>query len=296
MALAWVFLFLGSWLRLLTISGLNFHHGAAFFATVPLAIVGVQTFLPGALRAPERVFLRWLLASLVALLAIAFTRLTLLRYWDPAEWLPTLLLMAVGLGLAVFSHEDGPSEQGPGPWLWVALWMLLSGRTPVLGLLGAGLAPLVFHWERLPRVKSLVQTEPHFPVWAWALPLGLFLPKPWWDWGLQPASVFPLTAFGVGGSLAVMGGLSPFQDRLRRLPNGLILGALALTGLLYAPSWGLLWGLVMGLLAGCAYGRLPKPLPIAAMAGYWILGLLLSFTLQANACLPFLGRLAWLGN
>lgn len=296
MALAWVFLFLGSWLRLLTISGLNFHHGATFLAMAPLAIVGVQKLLPGAFRAPEIAFPRWLLASLTALLSIAFTRLTLLRYWNPAEWLPTLLLVAMGLGIALFSCEGGPCERGPGPWLWVAFWMLASARAPVLGLLGAGLAPLVFHWGKLPRVSYGEQPEPHCPIWAWSILLGLLLPKPWWDWGLQPASVFPLAAFGVGGSLAVLGSLSPLQERFRRLPYRLILGALALTGLLYAPSWGLHWGLVMGLLAGCAYGRLQKPLPIAAMAGYWILGLLLSFTLQANACIPFWGRLAWLGN
>ena len=123
--------------------------------------------------------------------------------------------------------------------------------------------------------------------------LGLFLPKPWWDWGLQSASVLPLAAFGLGGAIA---SIPLFVNRLRLLPGWVLICTLALTGLLYSPSWGLLWGALMGLVVASAYVRSPRPLPIGAVAGYWLLGMLLSFTLQANAWLPVLGRFAWLVN
>ena len=54
MVLAWLILFLGSWIRLLTISGLNFHRGATILALAPLGFVALHHFLPGVLRAPER--------------------------------------------------------------------------------------------------------------------------------------------------------------------------------------------------------------------------------------------------
>ncbi len=294
MVLAWLILFLGSWIRLLTISGLDFHRGATILALAPLGFVALHHFLPGVLRAPERSSFRWALAVLTALLSLAFIRLTLLRFWDPTEWLPTILLVLIGLGIAMFVSQESPNDRGPGPWLWVFLWMLISGRDPVLGLLGAGLAPLVFHWGNVPKTAKYQQTRT--PSLNWMLPflLGLFLPKPWWDWGLQSASVLPLAAFGLAGGIASVASLAPFANRLRPLPGWLLIGALAVTGLLYSPSWGLIWGALMGILAACAYGRLQKPLAIGAVAGYWILGMLLSFTLQANAWLPVLGRLAWL--
>ncbi len=296
MALAWLILFLGSWLRLLTISGLNFHHGATILALAPLLFVALQHFLPGLLRAPERSSFRWVLAGLTALAAIGFIRMTLLRFWDPAEWLPTIMMVLTGLGITLFASDEGLNDHGPGAWLWVSLWMLISARDPGLGLLGAGLAPLVFHWGK--GSKRTPNQELGTPSLNWMLPLtlGLFLPKPWWDWGLQTDSALPLAAFGLGGALVLT---SPFVNRLKALPGWAIMVALAATGLLYAPSWGLIWGAVMGIFAACAWDRLPDPQatqPIGAVAGFWILGILLSFTLQANAWLPGLGHLIWLGN
>jgi len=293
MALAWLILFLGSWVRLLTISGLNFRHGATIVAFTPLGLVLAQAFLPSLFRAPRRPSSRWALAGLTALFSLGFVRLTLLRFWDPTEWLPTLTLVLTGLGMAMFTNEPEADYRGPGPWLWVSLWMLIAGRDPVLGVLGAGLAPLVFH--RGPHSMGAGTQQADGPFLKWLLPLllGLFLPKPWWDWGLQSPSVLPLVAFGLGGGLAVA---TPLAVRARLLPAWLLAACLAAAGLLYSPSWGLLWGASMGILAGCAWGRLRRPLPIGAMAGYWLLGMLLSFTLQANAWLPVLGRLVWLGD
>lgn len=296
MALAWLILFLGSWVRLLTISGLDFHSGATTLALAPLGIVVAQWFLPGLLRAPGRSSFRWALAIFTGLLALAFTRLTLLRFWDPAEWVPTFLLVIMSLGIAMFAAEDGPNDHGPGPWLWVSVWMLAAGRDPVLGLLGAGLAPLVFHWGKDSKIAKARQAGTRLMNWAFPFLLGLFLAKPWWDWGLQAPSSLPLAAFGLAGGVARMASLSPFGHRFRLLPDWILIGALAATGLLYTPSWGLLWGALMGVFAGGAYGRLQKPLSIGPMAGYWILGLLLSFTLQANAWLPGLRHFIWLGN
>jgi len=293
MALAWLLLFLGSWVRLLTISGLNFHRGATILALAPLGFVAIQYFLPGMLRAPERPPFRWALAVITALLSLAFVRLTLLQFWDPASFLPTILLVLTGLGTAMFSGTECPGDQGSGPWLWVFLWMLISGRDPVLGLLGAGLAPLVFHWGNVSKAGKTQQPDTRYLNWMLPLGLGLFLPKPWWDWGLQSPSVLPLAAFGLGGAFA---GLSLFADRSWKIPAWSLICAVAIMGLLYAPSWGLIWGVLMGILAACAWGRLRKPLPIGAMAGCWILGMLLSFALQANAWLPGLRHLIWLGN
>ncbi len=296
MALAWLILFLGSWVRLLTISGLNFHHDGTILALTPLAFVMAHLFLPGMFRMPERASFRWVLAVFTALLSLAFVRLTLLRFWDPREWLPTILLVLTGLGIAIFASEEGPVDPGPGPWLWVSLWMLISGRDPVLGLLGAGLAPLVFHWGNRSKAENPQQNGPHFKLWLLPFTLGLFLPKPWWDWGLQTPSVLPLATFGLGGAIAAIGIRKPFANRLRLLPGWVLICTLAVTGLLYSPSWGLIWGGLMGICAASAWARLPKPLPVGAFAGYWIFGMLLSFTLQANAWLPGLRHLIWLGN
>ena len=217
MALAWLILFLGSWVRLLTISGLNFHHGATVLAMAPLGFVAVHHFLPGLLRVPKRVSFRWALATLTALLSLAFVRLTLLRFWDPAEWLPTILLVLAGLGIAMFASGESPDDRGPGPWLWVSLWVLISGRDPVLGVLGAGLAPLVFHWGNVSKTVKSRQAGTRVVDWMLPLLLGLFLPRPWWDWGLQSASVLPLAAFGLGGAIATIG---PFANRLSSAAGG----------------------------------------------------------------------------
>lgn len=303
MALAWLILFLGSWVRLLTISGQNFHHSATFLALAPLSFVVVHHFLPGALRAPEQPFFRWALAVLTALLTVAFVRLTLLRYWDPTEWMPTILVVLSGLGIALFAGEECPNDRGPGPWLWTGLWMLISARDPVLGVLGAGLAPLVFHWGTAPRRVGSQNPAIPFSVWVLPLLLGLFLPKPWWDWGLRPAAALPLATFGLGGGIAMAGanlirgaGSRSSANPLGLLPGWILPFAIAVAGVLYSPAWGLAWGALMGVLAALALGRWQRPLPIGTVAASWILGMLLSFTLQANACLPGLGHLIWLGN
>ncbi|MBL0209690.1 MAG: hypothetical protein IPQ13_02080 [Holophagaceae bacterium] len=296
MALAWLLLFLGSWVRLLTILGLDFQHGATVLAMAPLGLVAIHLFLPKALKAPDRPPLRWALASLTGLLSLAFVRLTLLKFWDPAEWLPAILLVLAGLGIAMFAGEEGPADRGPGPWFWVSLWMLLSSRDPVLGLLGAGLAPLVFPWGKAPGAAGSGPDGSRPMSWVLPLLLGLFLPRPWWDWGLHPSAALTVAALGLGGGLAALASSTSFGARLRRLPDWLLLGGLGMVGLLYSPSWGLIWGLLMGILAGCAFARPQRPLRIGAVAGYWILGLLLSFTLQANAWLPGLRHFIWLGN
>lgn len=293
MALAWLILFLGSWLRLLTISGLNFHHGATILALAPLGFVAVQYFLPGLLRAPEHPSFRWALAGLTGLFSIAFVHITLLRFWDPAEWAPTILLVLMGFGIAMFASEECPNDRGPGPWLWVSLWLLISGRDPVLGLLGAGLAPIVFHWGMASKRTKNQETGNQSLNWMLPMALGLFLSKPWWDWGLQPDSAMPMAAFGLGGAMVL---ISPFKNHLKALPGWVLICAIAVIGLLYSPSWGSIWGLLMGVIAACAINSLPRPLPIGAVAGFWILGILLSFTLQANAWLPGLGHFIWLGN
>ena len=262
-------------------------------ALAPLGFVAVHHFFPGVIRAPERPTFRWTLAVLTALLSLAFVRLTLLHFWDPASFLPTILLVLAGLGIAMFASVEPLNDRGPGPWLWVFFWVLISGRDPVLGLLGAGLAPLVFHWENGSKTAQAHETGSRPGSWMLPFLLGLFLPKPWWDWGLQSASVLPLAAFGLGGAIA---SIPLFVNRLRLLPGWVLICTLALTGLLYSPSWGLLWGALMGLVVASAYVRSPRPLPIGAVAGYWLLGMLLSFTLQANAWLPVLGRFAWLVN
>lgn len=296
MTLAWIILFLGSWVRLLATAGLGLHRNALLptsLALVPLLFIGLHHFLPGLVRVPSKPFLRWALAILTAVFSIAFARLTLLRFWDPTELLPTMFLVFSGLGLACFAGEEGPSDRGPGPWLWVALWMFLAARDPILGLVGAGLSPLLFHWGQPARVPQPWTKEA--PVRAWILPLllGLFLPRPWWDWGLLPIAALPLAAFGLGGALACFAPLAALQ---RRLPGWFILSALALTGLLYGPVWGLAWGGVMGLLAGTAFQRLPRPWPVGTLGAFWVLGLVISFALQANAWLPGLGHLVWMGN
>jgi hypothetical protein len=230
---------------------------------------------------------------MTALLSLAFTRLTLLRFWDPAEWLPTILLVAMGLGIALFSDEGSLDDHGPGPLLWVAWWMLISSRDPVLGLLGAGLAPLVFVWGQASKTGGSGQAGSPYLNWLLPLLLGLFLPRPWWDWGLQAPSALPLAAFGLGGAVA---SLAFILDRARQVPAWIFTWALAATGLLYAPAWGLAWGAAMGILSACAWDRMRKPAGIGAVAGFWILGMLLSFTLQANAWLPGLRHFIWLGN
>ncbi len=293
MALIWLFLFLGTWVRLLAIAGFGLHHGAIALALLPLLLVALHQFRPGWLQTSARPALRWPLMMLTALAALAFVRLTLLNYWDPSELPATALLGLAGVGLACLVREEGPADFGPGPWLWVALWMLISARDPALGLVGAGLAPLVFLPGK-PGGKP-ARGGPSRPGKPWVLPLllGLFLPRPWWDWGLLPGSSLPLAAFGVGGALGCLGAI---DGTLRRLPSWSVLLFLALVGLAYGPAWSLAWGTVLGLFTAEAFRRLPRPLPLGTLAAFWILGLVLSFTFQANAWLPGLGHLIWLGN
>lgn len=122
--------------------------------------------------------------------------------------------------------------------------------------------------------------------------LGLALPKPWWDWGLQPNWAWPMLGFGLAAGLGSL-------NRLRFAefwPNWVLLTGLGALAVLYDPHLGLAWGVVLGLLSGCAWRRLPHPLPLMGLAFPLLLGLSLSFFLHANAWIPGLRHLIWLGN
>ena len=280
MSALWLFLYLGTLVHGLALYGFDGRSPAQLVLLAPLAALGL---LPALRTRRATFFPPWSrrLAGLAALaFALAFLRLHYLDYWN-TEHLGFALLVA-GLGLAaLWVTAADPQPEGPGTWIWIAAWLAAGFLDPLLPFLGAGVGACAAAFGLLPAAVAGPADAPARSRGFLSLALlGLVLPKPWWDWGLQPDGALPVAAFALGAALAHS---APARVRLAGLPTGLLHGGMALLFVLYWPTFGGAWGLLLGLLGGTTWLRLPEPRPLARLGTAFAAGLALSFALHANA-------------
>ena len=293
MSAVWLFLYLGGLVHLLTLYGYDALRGGGPLLLLPVALFPL---LPRAARRAT-----WLLDPLLVrgmgllgfACALLFVRAAYLDAWDSWRLGPDLLMTGAGLG-SLWAAAAAPESPGPGSWLWIAAWLLGGFLDPALPLLGAGLAGVLSASGNWPQGSNQpVSLAPLRRPWLAFLLLGLALPKPWWDFGLQPAWALAGAAFGLGAALAAW---APVRRLLAGLPETLLTAALGLLFILYWPTWSLPWGMALGLLAGGSWSRLPVADRWAIPGLAFLGGLLLSFTLHANIWIPGLRHIVWLGN
>lgn len=293
MIITWLLLYLGTLLHGLTLYGFDGRRPASLLLLLPLAFL-----LPSWKRRRPGHFPPWTarLAGIAALAcAIAFLRLTYLDFWSTEGLKEALLLSGLGLGSLWVAVARETSEGAPA-WIWVAIWLLAGFLDPLLPFLGAGAGAAAAAFGGMPeRAKNAEAPEaPILPRPFLALfLLGLALPKPWWDWGLEPDGALPGATFALGAALAH---LHTPRQRLRGLHTWGLLAAAGALAILYGPTLQCTWGLLLGLLGGTIWIRLPRPLSLPRLAGGLLAGIALSFALHANAGLPGLRHLLWLGN
>lgn len=289
MTAAWMFLYLGGLVHLLALNGFSNQRGALPLIFLPVAACAL---LPWAQRRFGGLFgpVPTALLALAGLgSSLVLGRLLLLGGWETHALLPDALVALAGLG-ALWAAASDARASGPGDWAWVGLWLLAGFMDPVLPLVGAGLAAALQAFGRWPGSACTEARGLRRPFLAFLL-LGLAVPKAWWDFGLQPEWAFASGALGLGASLACLG---PLRRRLAGLPEGVLLWGAGLLAILYHPRLGPAWGLVLGSVAGGLEARRRGALATASLA--FLLGLVLSFALHANAWLPGLRHLIWLGN
>ena len=288
----WLILFLGGLVHLLFLQGYSLHSTGSWLILLPVGFMfGVHLMkraLPGFFT-PLTARICGLLGFLSALL---LARDLYLREWDTQAFRPGLLVAGAGIGSLLAGMGSNEEEGGPGPWLWVAFWMLAGFLDPVLPLLGAALAGLLHAWRILPGTAPL--SGPPLPRPALCLfLLGLALPKPWWDFGPRGDWAFAGLAFGLGAALVQW---PPLRSKADALPSKALPWALGLFAVLYLPAFQVIWGGLLGVAAGLVWPRLSRPLPLESLGGAFLGGMVLSFALHANAWLPGLRHLIWLGN
>jgi hypothetical protein len=287
----WLVLFLGGLVHALALYGFDSRHMASLPLLIPILAIPILTrlkkqrpdcFTPAVLR----------VAGTLALLCGLHFLLTHFRlYWNCEQPIGALEVTGLGLG-SLWVAVGSNATEGSGAWLWVGAWMVAGVLDPLLPLLGAGVGATAAAWGLMPS-QGNEATGQKVSLFLSPFLLGLALPKPWWDWNLDPHWAFPMAALGFGAALASMKPLARFGNRL---PTWTLLWGMGLLAILYAPQWGLLWGGTLGLLAGWAWLRHPRPIPLYCLAPAWFLGLLISFVLHGNVWLPGLRHLIWLGN
>ncbi len=284
MALFWTFLWVGTLVHGAALYGFSTKGGAAWILFLPLLALPFRTRLNPGPHAPWGARLAGV-GTLVA--TLVFLRGVLGGPWDLKAWGPNLAFALAGFLSLAFLEED--SDEGAGDLLWMGLWLLSGYLDPALPLLGLGVASALRGYRLWPQVGG-DKPAPSLSPFALVL-LGLALPKPWWDFGSEPTWALAMGTFGLGWALTRLQG----RGRLgAALPKGLLLAGLGGLAILYLPVLILPWGLFLGLLAGWTWRRLPRnPTPLAAA---FLLGMLLSFALHANAWIPGLRHLIWLGN
>jgi len=281
MAAPWLFLWLGTLVHALTLYGYDLFRSASALLLLPLAL------LPFRHRLSRFTWIPGVAGPLALLAALVFLRLQYLAPWDTKAWAPDLAFAAAG-ALALLADRDHPA--GPATALWIAIWMLTGYLDPVLPVLGLGVAAALHGLGTWPP-EHTPRSEGSLPVFAAFLLLGLALPKPWWDFGLESGWTPGLSAFGVAWALAQ---LRPLARLGSRLPGWVLLTGIGSLAVLYWPTWVLAWGGALGLLWGWVWVRLPGRLESTTWP--FLLGLVLSFVLHANAWLPGLRHVIWLGN
>jgi len=293
MSAVWLILYLGGLVHLLTLYGYDPIRGGGPLLLLPVVL------MPALPWAAQR--MRWLLDPLLVramgllgfACALLFVRSVYLDAWDTWAWGPSLLATGAGVG-SLWAAVADPEPPGAGAWLWIAAWMLSGYLDPALPLLGAGLAGVLSASGNWPSPSGETDAEPLLRrPWLAFLLLGLALPKPWWDFGLQPTWALSCSAFGLGSAFAFC---APFRKILVSIQESFLAAGLGLLCVLYWPTWGPVWGVALGLLAGAVWSRLPRDSRWTAQGLAFLGGLLLSFALHANAWIPGLRHLIWLGN
>lgn len=293
MSAVWLCLYLGGLVHLLTLYGYSALQGAGALLLLPIVLLPL---LPWAARRVS-----WLLDPLLVramgllgfACALLFVRAVYLDAWDTWRWGPDLLAAGAGIG-SLWAATAEPEAPGPGTWAWIGCWLLAGFLDPAVPLLGAGLAGVLSasgQWPAGP-IQAVPPPALRRP-WLLFLLFGLALPKPWWDFGLRPEWALASAAVGLGGALAM---LPSARRQLAKVPETVLALALGILAVLYWPTLGLVWGSAVGIFAGASWNRLPRGSAWAVPGLAFLGGLLLSFALHANAWIPGLRHLIWLGN
>lgn len=292
MSATWLILYLGSLVHLLALHGFGLKHPASFVVLVPVA---AALLLPGVVRSRPALLPAGILrgAGLVGFACtLLFVKAVYMEAWDSTDWGLNLAAAGAGLG-SLLPALTGAGVPGTGAWAWIAGWMLTGLLDPALPLLGVGLGGMLegsgFGVDEPQDAGSAPPLRPGLALFL----LGLALPKPWWDYGIEREWAWASASFGIGAALVSIGWI---RSRLRRLPASLNLGVIGALAVLYTPSLGIAWGLLLGGSAGIAWARFPRPLPLDRSSLAFLLGLLLSFALHANVWIPGVKHLIWLGN
>jgi hypothetical protein len=293
MSAIWLILYLGSLVHLLVLNGFGLKHPASLIVLLPVAAALV---LPPVFRRQPRLLPAGLVRA-AGLLGFActlvFVKSVYLEAWDTRDLILSVAIAGAGLG-SLLPTLAGLGAPNAGTWLWVAFWLGAGLLDPALPLLGAGLGGMLAG-SGLGLDDSPIPADPPLArPWLALFLLGFALSKPWWDFGIEREWAWVSASVGLGAAFATV---KPVARQLSRLPASSpvwVLGALAL---LYTPALGVPWGVLLGLAAGSAWPGLPRrPLPTERVAAAFLLGLVLSFGVHANAWIPGLRHLIWLGN
>lgn len=289
----WLFLYLAWLIRNLGLLTVEARSWSSVFLVLALVVLPGTAWLRK--RRPEW-FHGWptRAAGLVALAsALLLTRWLSLDFWDTKRTGASILVALLGLGLQWVMLARPEKTSGFAVWLWIAFWDYAGGWHFALTPLGAGLGACLAAFEWLPRQPVSRGPQRGIGIWPAMLLLGLTLPKPAWDYLLDPTWAVSFAAFALGMGLAQLAGLRRLGERL---PSLALLGFIAVLFVAYPSAYAWLWALILGLTAGWMWMRLPRPLPILRVTVAFGLGLLLSFVLHANAGRPLLKHIIWPGG
>lgn len=285
MSATWLLLYLGTLVHLLALNGYGLKHPASLLLLLPLA---AALALPSLHRRPPPGLVR--AAGLAGFAgALLFVKAVYLEGWDTQAWGPALAMTLAGLGSLVPALA-GSGTPGPGTWLWIAFWVCTGRLDPALPLLGAGLGGML-EGSGLGLGEPAADAPGTGDGWILFL-VGLALPKPWWDFGIEPGRAWASAGVGLGAAMAALPLLGP---RLDRIPGAVLAACSGALAILYVPGLGALWGTFLGLVLGTAWRRFPRPLPLDRASAILALGLLVSYALHANLWIPLLRHLVWLG-
>jgi hypothetical protein len=290
--MAWLLLYVGTLVHALTLYGFDGRDPRSLVLLLPLA--GLPCLVMLQRRAP-RLFDPWpvKISGLIALgLSLTLLRLLYLDYWDTHALLPNLLV--AGLGIASLWASLGPwLGNSPAHWLWIGLWLLSGYLDPLMPFLGAGLSACARGFEWLVDAPRQDPATPLNRPFLAFFALGLVLPKPWWDWGLNPDWALAMACFGAGVALLQV---SFCQRRLTKVPSWVACTVLVLLFVLYVPQLLWLWGLALGCTWSLLQGRMSKAHAGSSPGLFFVLGLVISFALHNNLWLPGLRHVLWIGN
>lgn len=293
MIVLWLLLYLASLIQALGLYTLEAKSPTTFLLLLPLLLLPFTARLR---RKCPKAFEGWPLraaGTLALVLSLLLARSLNLDFWDTKRWPAAILAGCLALALQWVTLALPEESDGPGLWLWVACWEYAGGWHPSLTFLGAGLGACLVAFHAFPRQPAPeVSSHPMRP-WPALLLLGLALPKPTWDYMLDPIWARSFAAFAFGAALTH----ARWMRRIgARVPGWALLVALGGLSFVYLSALPWLWALLLGAVAGWIWDRLPRPLPMTSLTWAFLLGLVLSFLLHSNGGRPILHSLLWMGS